>query len=572
MEYFLTMDRSVDVRSVYQNITFRILVVLGLILNGIGSLWNVDPYHEGALFPTSVGIAEGLSVFSGVSQQYGFLGPLLVSFPIRIFGNYLIIQRIFGFFVTIVIARLFYLNLKKITSEQISRIIIVTWLMISPIWSWPLNRNALSGGYWPNQIGLIFVLLGLLLIQRESSRVHQIMAGVTVFISSQARMEFYFVWLFVTLAVLIFKGRKAKSFLLGSLLGLSLTIIFLLLQGSLQDWYAQTILVWTLTPPDVPKIGINFFLFNGMNFIGVGLVAILLLVSSYYVTYKVEKFFIRLSIQITITTTLLFATSKIQIKQKIGNFSVGSYVDYVFGNTLFSFVNLTIFVFLSGLALKLAEYRFNIVKFCDGIGVINTLYVASTLGTLSLFHNFNPDYSYMVWPLFILSVLILFKGSLNRHSSKIIETLGLATTAISAVSVLTFVLHAQGQFHPYQTKMLSGLFGHSLESVTELDRAFSRISVYSQPKKMLMVCQTGLYSTSHSGFLGLDKWTWNQQPQVMISNRFDNLEKGQTILACKLNTQDSESISQLLKLEKIRLVSNSPQFKLYKVIESYRQQ
>lgn len=565
------MANLVDMKSLHQRITFRLLVVLGFLLHSIANLWNVDPYHEGALFPTAVGIAEGLPVFSGVSQQYGFLGPLLVSLPVQIFGNYLVVQRVFGLLATFMTTWLFYRTLNKLTSELWSRVIIVAWLLISPVWSWPINHGALSGGYWPNQIGLIFVLLGLTLIQMDPKRIYPLIAGFLIFISSQARMEFYFVWLFIALSILVYKNRNTIFFMVGSFFGFIGTLAFLLQQGALRDWFEQTIRVWTLTPPDVPEIGVTFFLFNGINFLGVALVAIVLLLIARFVIYRVTNLLLALAIQIVATAIPFFAASKFKVGILIGNFSVDSYLEYVLGNTLFSLVNLTILLFLAGFALKFAKYRFSVTKLCVGLGPISAPYVAGALGSLSLFHNFNPDYSYMVWPLFILGVLVLFKDSLQNYSI-LKRCVVLTMAAISTVSILAFVFHAQKQSYPYQTKMLRGLYGNSFNSVNQLDAAFNSISDYARPRKMLMVCQTGLFSVSDIGFLGSDKWTWNQQPQVMISNRLTNLEMGQTILACKLNSQDRESVIRLLKLNKIRLVSKSPQFNLYEVIESYQQQ
>ena len=95
-----------------QNFYLTPLFAVAIFENLIAATWNVDPYHEGALFPTAVGLAEGLAPFREINQQYGFLGPLVVSLPLHLFGNYLIVQRLFGFFLTILIALLFFSYLR----------------------------------------------------------------------------------------------------------------------------------------------------------------------------------------------------------------------------------------------------------------------------------------------------------------------------------------------------------------------------------------------------------------------------------------------------------------------------
>jgi hypothetical protein len=85
---------------------------------------------------------------------------------------------------------------------------------------------------------------------------------------------------------------------------------------------------------------------------------------------------------------------------------------------------------------------------------------------------------------------------------------------------------------------------------------------------MLMACQSGLLSTSQNGFLGSDKWTWNQQPAEMIAGRLVNLEIGETILACQLNSEDTARIYELLRSNSIKVASKNDNFTLYRVVKS----
>jgi hypothetical protein len=85
---------------------------------------------------------------------------------------------------------------------------------------------------------------------------------------------------------------------------------------------------------------------------------------------------------------------------------------------------------------------------------------------------------------------------------------------------------------------------------------------------MLMVCQSGLLSTNEIGFLGSDKWTWNQQPSEMISGRLHNLQVGSTILACQLNAEDSIRIENLLARRHIVVLNKNANFTLYQVVKS----
>jgi len=44
-------------------VDYRLLLAIPIVMLVIASRWNVDPYHEGAIFPTAVGIAQGNHVF-----------------------------------------------------------------------------------------------------------------------------------------------------------------------------------------------------------------------------------------------------------------------------------------------------------------------------------------------------------------------------------------------------------------------------------------------------------------------------------------------------------------------------
>ena len=117
--------------------------------------------------------------------------------------------------------------------------------------------------------------------------------------------------------------------------------------------------------------------------------------------------------------------------------------------------------------------------------------------------------------------------------------------------------------------MLRGLYGQSNKQVQELDRSYRLIEDNVSKGKMLMVCYTGLLSVSDQGYLGSDKWSWNLQPPVMISNRLDRLEINSTILACKLNNQDSTDLSELESLNVLSIIARNNYFTLYRVVKSW---
>lgn len=545
-------------------------VLLGLVIleNLAASLWNVDPYHEGALFPTAVGMSEGLSVFREINQQYGFLGPFLVSYLLRLFGNYLIVERLFGFTLILAIAFLFYINLKRITSKVTAKLLVITWLAISPIWSWPFGYSALSGGYWPNHIGIALVLISLLLLTKSNPSV--LLAGFLLLISSQARMEFIFVWFFTTIAILVSNTINRFYWFTGNFLGLICVYLYLSINSSGQEWFNQTLRVWTMNPPDVPEVNLNFFLFNFINFIGVSIIGLVLFVSAVRFSNTFNKVWVAVLAESTLVLCCLYVPSLMKVNLFIGNYDVFSSGRYFFANTLFSYINVSLLViFVSFLFLIFKRGRGIFREITHGNPSLLIL-LAASFGLLSLFHNFNPDYTQMVWPVFALLGLHL-KRIQPDFLRKFINLKSIAVLSLGLIlaSSVTFVSHAFKQIHPYQAEMLKGLYGGSKMQVQGLDQSYELIEDNVTKGRMLMVCQTGLLSVNGAGYLGSDKWSWNQQPAEMISNRLDRLEVGSTILACHLNPQDEFDLLKLERLNILSIIENNDNFNLYKVIKSW---
>lgn len=543
------------------------LLVLVVFKNLVAATWNVDPYHEGALFPTAVGLAEDRSPFSDISQQYGFLGPLLVSLPLRAFGNYLLIQRLFGFVLILFIGFLFYLNLKALTTPLISKYLVLFWLSISPVWSWPIQNHALSGGYWPNHLGIALVLLGLVLIAK--TRFAVFIAGFLIFLSSQARMEFYFVWVFITIAIFFKEKRKRLFWIAGSISATALIFAYLAINNSQRDWLQQTLLVWTMDAPDLPVIGLSFFLYNLINFLGVTFVGCILVLSSYLFATRISNLWLAISAQLLVIILFLTLSTKISLRLMIGNYDVISSIKYSLTNTLFSYINLSMvigFAMAFLILFKDPKHLLNKLKLAESHRVV---LLFASLGLLSLFHNFNPDYTQMVWPVFALLAVDLQK-SISLPFIKYVTPKLCAVFSAGMILASSFVFfsHANDQTHEYESPFLKGIYGDSSVNVQMLDKSLSLISKNVQKNRMLMVCRTGLLTVNLGGYLGSDKWTWNQQPADMIRNRIKSLDPGHTILACNLNEMDSARIQSLLGSNHIEIVEKNTSFTLYKVVKS----
>ena len=556
-------------RLILKSTNFYFIPFFALVTfeNLIAATWNVDPYHEGALFPTAVGLAEGLAPFKEINQQYGFLGPLLVSCFLRLFGNYLIVERLFGFTLTLLISWVFYSYLKTLTSKTTAKFVALVWLSISPIWSWPFNLNALSGGYWPNQLGTFLVLSGLLLLKR--SRPAAFLAGFLVLLSSQARVEFFFVWLFMSVAILIKEKERRLFWAAGSFFCGLMIYFYLLSNNSVSQWFRQTLLVWTMDPPDVVKINVKFLILNLINFLTISALGLLLFSLAWILVVKCRKFWIALSLETILVCAFLSLSGHLSCQIMVGNYDLVTPFRLALTDTLFSFVNLTLSVCLSLIFFSFLQKRLKFTPKFEAIDSSKLLLVAASVGLLGLFHNFNPDYTHMTWPIFALLMVSLVQDlSGVRLVTSLKKSSAVLCLALVIVSSSTFFFHALAQSHPYKTPMLEGMYGNSTLQIKELDRSFAAVDRQIKNHKVLMLCYTGLLSVSTEGYLGADEWSWNLQPSKMISHRLDHLQAGNLILACHLSPDEAKRIDYLKMNGFLKTLEGNTGFRLYRVTKS----
>ena len=518
-----------------------VLLPAVLIANLIASFWNVDPYHEGALFPTAAGLAQGYNVFDQVSQQYGFLLPLLISFFLKIFGSYLFVSRLVSYVLLVLLAFLTYKVSCIFINRKVALYGSLLWLSVSPIWSYTMFGRSLSGGVWPNHLAMILVLLSILIIHhsRPENRSMKIpLAGFIVILSSQARMEFILVWFLITLYFMFRDRRIFFYWITGSLFAVLTTFIYLYSNSAVEEWFNQTIRVWTLDAPDVPTIDLGFFVSNGLNFFVLALVMPITLLLYKFLQDKVAhpiRMFALVIFLLLLTTVELFVPDSITVLGR----NIASIVDFAAQRTLFSYVNVVILCSFVTAVLRLLRRRSNTGRQAPSVLHSYGVLWCTAIGVLGVFHNTNADYtSITVAPYLILSLAYFFPASRDLNL-KWFTSFKEYVTAIVVASLVIFAMHLPKQIHEYSTPVLKNLYAQSFVDARNLDARFNQIAKYTENSKFLMDCQIGMLSVNENGFRGLDKWTWNQQPAIMIANRLQNLNSGDYAVTCHLNENDT---------------------------------
>ena len=545
-------------------------IVIFVIATFVASLWNVDAYHEGALFPSAVGISDGLSIFREVNNQYGFIGPLLNSPWLAIFGPHLVVSRIFSFLVICIIAYMLYLNAQLFISQNAAKIAALLWIGISPVWSYVFTSKSLSGGTWPNHYAVLLILFMTFILFRQSyppSSRSVFFAGSFCFLSSQARMEFIAVWVLCTLVILVTQKILRRAWILGSLSAALVTFLYLFLNNSLRDWFEQTYLVWTMSAPDVPTIGLGFFISNGLNFIMLAFIGLFVCLLDNFLLKNHLKPALRVGL---ITIIFLFIASiegVIPETITIAERNLSPYLSFAAYRSLFSYVNLAILISLWIIFSQLLSHsRKRTIKSEYILDFQNLILVACCLGIFGVFHNTNADYTSITIAPFIL-LIVKNRNEVNmRVFHQYLSTLKyVVIPSLLITSLFLFINQVPQHRFEYSTSTLRGLFAQTQADRDRLDSLFGVIEKYTTPRRTYMDCQTGLLTVGPKGYIGKDQWSWNQQPAQMLRGRFSNLESGESIIACHINAEDKALFESLTKSKKISSVFSNSDLVIYVV-------
>ncbi len=560
----------------FEDRIINLALIIFVTATFIASFWNVDALHEGALFPSAVGISDGLSIFREVNNQYGFVVPLLNAPWLAIFGPYLVVSRIFSFFIVCLIAYMLYLNAQLFSSKATAKLAVLLWIGISPGWSFVFTGNSFSGGTWPNHFGILLVLFMMYLLFRNPyppSTTSIFAAGALCFLSSQARIEFTAVWVLCTLVIVITQKKLRLNWILGSIFSGLSTFLYLFLNGSVKDWLEQTLLVWTMNAPgheltgEVTVLGLGFFISNGLNFILLASIVICL----GYLDYSLLRKYLRVELRIVaVTTILIFIASIEEIIPKtipIAGKDLSPYLTFAIHRSLFSYINVAILISLWIIISQLYIHKKNrTLKSKFFLDFQNLILIACCIGVFGIFHNINADYRSITIAPFILLILKNSGESYMQYFQPFQTTFrNIVAPSLLITSLLIFVFQIQQDSYQYASSTLRGLHTHIEGNRDSLDSQFAIVQKYTTPGRTYMNCQTGLLTVGPSGFIGADKWSWNYQPPEMLEGRFTNLRTGDSIITCQMNTGDKKLLGKLTNLGKISIVASYADLVIYYV-------
>lgn len=560
---------------------FTGIIVLQVL---VSSRWNVDPYHEGALFPSSVGMAQGKVIFRDVNNQYGSLVAIFNAPFHFLFGNHLLVSRLVSAATFLFTAYLTFILLRVYLTRTQAHAISLFWLVLSPTWAWFPGRDSMTPTAWPNHFAVMLTLVSFILLRRVTSgqlkysKQIVFVSGWAAFFVTQARFELYILWLIQLVIICIFVWKKTidknvfRFWLLGSTVAAFVNFSYLSLNSALGDWFNQTIKVWFSNPPDLPTVNLNYFIFNFASFF----LLLSILFSIIAANWIFSRFGLPAWLSILSVSFLIFLLSEVPRflpVLRIGNsFEFKSWSQHIFDMILFSPINL---IYTIGVLLLLfhALIRFSTIKTLKLFSFKNNfdaVYLGGmTIGFMLLIHNFNAPYTGItIAPLlgYLAAAIELDKSKFNSVKKILNDQSRNLFVSFSLVSSCLFLFNLNHQTSHFQTPLLKGITTFDSEYRDFVDERFSAVAEHTDPEKLWMMCISGLYTVSMNGYMGADEWSWNQQPELWMQDRPLQAAAGDSLVTCKLSRGEKERITQLEQGQKIVPVYTSDDFVIYRVI------
>ena len=519
---------------------FAVVFVVFLALLGFFTVSGpIDAYHEGAIFPPSVAVADGRIIYEEVNHQYGFLHIYLNAIVMELAGNSLLVYRLTGLMVGLINACLLFMILQRVTSRRNSILFASATLLISPAWSYTDSANLGTVGPWPNTYGITLTLLSIYLflkVTRDGGSAWWVsISAFAASLSASSRIQFLAVIFFQSLLVLGLAWRHQvsrqifKYWMSGLVFGFGTIVVALWSQSALDDAFEQLIFVWTLETPNSPHLGPIDFLRS------VSLIIFFVTVSLviWFFSTKVKKAFIGPLLAlvgiIILYTTLNFTTLFESLPEEIGRI-----IKHTLGQVLFSIATVLVATFLVYVFKDALHLIREETKRSPGILDPARFFVSATcLGILFQFHNVNGPYLWMCIHPFIVWFIMRFDSlQVSKWSSHALSsTKSYLLFAISASIALAMIKIDPSRFE-HSTPMLKGVYEYEIEKRDFIDSNFSFLRRLDQFGKIRLDCSAGLYSVDDRGYALDSKWTWNEIP---FSWRKENIESSipnHTLVVC----------------------------------------
>jgi len=201
---------------------------------------DVDTYHDGFIYPMALQQSKGYIPNKDFFSLYGPVAPVISGLWVRVFGESLLILRLYGAFIITLIAILMYLIVRKHLNNTVALVFCLVWLLGNPLIVHP------SLPWVDLHTTLILIFATFLFTNTKLSQLKYgkkaYVVGLFLGLGVFTKVNFgLVVAVFIALISYLFGIRVAIRVLFGAVTSGSFVVLYMMLNESLVPYLEQTI-------------------------------------------------------------------------------------------------------------------------------------------------------------------------------------------------------------------------------------------------------------------------------------------------------------------------------------------
>lgn len=442
----------------------NLAAIFTILVSLLSTFKNPDLVHDTFFLGHAAAMNSDLSLYKDIYSIYGPLVSWMMALFTNIFGNFVVIGRIFGLIVHLFIVVLMWNFLKKYVAKRILKLILITYTLIGSGFSetnsprWPF-----AFGVWPTALSIIQLLLILNVLQlldkestpeKRSNGLSTVLLSMGFGIGTLAFSRLQGIIFFIIFCLLtIYLGfrnyhlrKRAFLVLIPTLLGFSLPVALMLFNNTFYHFLDQFVFgsFRFANQHYNGKPFVNALLSNSFFFsICFALVAVIAIVAIIVFAKRLPPFFNYSFIIITaiITGLLVILSGHYRLPEDLNRSPKLWLIKWTYLiPSSFSFLCLIIFIVLT--LNFVFQFKYRNEKTISILNLEGQVWLIGVVSLSMLYVNFAYVYSLIPIMVCVIGVLGFFQErgefrSLSEYAGKVLiffATLSLSVSAFSLTS------------------------------------------------------------------------------------------------------------------------------------------
>lgn len=502
---------------------------------------DVDPYHDGFIYPMALLVSQGGVPNKDFFSMYGPMAPFVQGIWLDVFGPSLLNLRIHGAILIVIISILLFFLSRRFLGDVGAGLISTIWLVGNPL----IVHPSLP---WVDLYTTLILLLGIIYVGKVSSRdalrpLNYFVLGIVLGLGVFAKINFSIPLVVIFLLVTIYFGFKSSLALAqGILITLTVFIGLMYFIGALKGYIEQGI-IFPLSMHDEGKSIRGIFNIKILIF-GSGALLIFYLFNRLSFSNRLtRRHILGSSVILTLSAGLIafyfrevsapFVAFAGDISKDVSNFLKNSPYWLLFGS-----------IFLAVMSVARVFMRRKSKKL-DSQSVLTGIIGFSSI--FQLYPNPEPGHIWFVFPVAIIAAMVWVPSLMNEKNLRYLSKLALIPTCAALITINVSYISIDREQHT--AKPFVGMLSQQ-EKTSLIDSTMRQLEKIIIKETVQYNCPLGIYSVAGNNYRGSDYQYVDLIPKFNKPKVDSDL-----IFTCDL---DQDGVETLEKQEKILLVTEGP--------------